>query len=205
MDEYDRFARLVQKSMWIIRSCWTSCPFRTEYRVVRSTGCNPSSSVVHRRFITVVRSQGVLNCDLELPRDQYWARSCTSCTQQMSRNLWNRSVLKSISTPTTPSFTIRAGRQMLQYWQPVLCASSRPWGTGCRRTGSDWTQTRHSSSGSEQAISWTFFRSIPYPQMTLSTTWEFTLILNYSWSARWTSSAKSATFICDVWERFAGR
>ena len=76
---------------------------------------------------------------------------------------------------------------------------------GCRRTGSDWTQTRHSSSGSEQATSWTFFRPIPYPQMNLSTTWESTLILNYSWSARWTSSAKSATFICDVWERFAGR
>ena len=41
--------------------------------------------------------------------------------------------------------------------------------------------------------------------MRLSTTWEFTLILNYSWSATWTSSAKSATLICDVWERFAGR
>ena len=67
------------------------------------------------KFITVVQSQGVLSCDLELPRDQYWARSCTSCTQQMSRNLWNKSVLESISMPTTPSFTIHASRQMLQY------------------------------------------------------------------------------------------
>ena len=120
------------------------------------------------------------------------------------QKLWNHSVLESISMPTTPSFTILAGRQMLQYWQPVLCASLRLWETGCRQTGSDWTQTRHSSSGSELATSWTFFRSIPYLQMRLLTTWEFTLILNYSWSTRWTSSAKSATFICDVWERFAG-
>ena len=101
-------------TLWIIRSCWTGCPFRTEYRVLRSTGCNPSSSVVHRRFIMVVRSRGVLSCDLELPRDQYWARSCTSSTQQMSRNSWNRSVLESISMPTTPSFTIHASRRMLQ-------------------------------------------------------------------------------------------
>ena len=43
-------------TLWIIRSCWTGSPFRTEYRVLRSTGCNPSSSVVHKRFITVVRS-----------------------------------------------------------------------------------------------------------------------------------------------------
>ena len=49
--------------------------------------------------------------------------------------------------------------------------------TPLHRTGSDSTQTRHSSSGSEQATSWTFFRSIPYPQMRLSTTWEFILIL----------------------------
>ena len=82
----------------------------------------------------------------------------------MSRNLWNRSVFRVHLYATTPSFTIRASRQMLQYWQPVLCASLRPWRTGCRPTGSDWTQTRRSSSGSEQATSWTFFSSIPYPQ-----------------------------------------
>ena len=78
----------------------------TEYRVLRSTGCNPSSLAVHRRLIAVVRSQGVLSCDLELRRDQYWTRSCTSSTQQMSRNVWNRSVLESISMPMTLSFTI---------------------------------------------------------------------------------------------------
>jgi hypothetical protein len=30
------------------------------------------------------------------------------------------------------------------------------------------------------------------------------LILNYSWNASWTSSTKSVTFICDVWEQSAG-
>ena len=100
-------------TLWTIRSCWTGCRFRTEYRDLRSIGCNPSSSVVHRRFIMVVRSRGVLSCDLELLRDKYWARSCTSSTQPTSRNLWNRSVLESISMLTTPSFTIHASRQTL--------------------------------------------------------------------------------------------
>ena len=40
--------------------------------------------------------------------------SVLSSTQRMSRNLWNRSVLESISMPTTPSFTIHASRRMLQ-------------------------------------------------------------------------------------------
>ena len=64
-------------------------------RDLRLTECNPSSSVVHRRFILVVRSRGVLSFDLVLRRDQCWAQSCTSSTQPMFRNLLNRSVLKS--------------------------------------------------------------------------------------------------------------
>ena len=133
-------------------------------------------AILHRRSYTdgSLRWFGLKTCSVEIWNcpgiSTAWARSCTSCTQRMFRNLWNRSVLESISMPMTPSFTILAGRQMLQYWQPVLRASLRPWGTGCRQTGSDWTQIRHSSSGSEQATSWTFFRSIPYLQMKLSTT-----------------------------------
>ena len=63
---------VLQLTLWIIRSWWTDCPFRMDYRARRSTGCNASSSVVHRLFILVVQSQGVHRCDLELPRDQYW-------------------------------------------------------------------------------------------------------------------------------------
>ena len=131
-------------TLWIIRSCWTGWPFRMEYRVLRSgasTGGNLSSSVVHRRFIMVVWSQGVLSCDLELPRDQYWARSCISSTQQMSRsrNVWNRSVSDSISMPTTPIQFHDSCKSTYaaELAARAICASSGLWETGCHRTGSD--------------------------------------------------------------------
>ena len=46
-------------TLWIIRSCWTGCPFRTEYRILRSTGCK---SFIVGRTQTVHYGGSVSRC-----------------------------------------------------------------------------------------------------------------------------------------------
>ena len=203
-------------TLWIIRSCWTGCPFRTEFREFRIFGNSVRNfgnsvfsripygisgipyfrefrtefrldAILHRRSHTdgslwsMVRSRGVLSCDLVLHRDQFCP---ILCVQKFVGSLGFRVHLYADVTQFHNSCKSTDAAELIIY-QPVPCASLRLWGTGCRRTGSDWTPTRHSTSGSEQATSCMFFRSIPFAQMKLSTTWQFISILNYSWNAKW--------------------